>query len=101
MILWPLPGWNKQRRQRSKVRFFPLHVYPRADWLIGLDTEHKAKFKGQAVEEEPELTKEERKAIRALWRKREIELAKIPNPYKPVADIYIRPATRNDIPQIT
>ena len=32
---------------------------------------------------------------------REIELAKAPNPYKPVADIYIRPAERKDIPQIT
>ena len=63
--------------------------------------EHMAKRQ----EETPEppvrkLTKQEQRQLRRELRERDAEFAKIPNPYKPKADIYIRPAQPRDLPQI-
>ena len=60
--------------------------------------EHKAKRQEEAPE--PQLTKKEQRQFRREMRQRELEFANLPNPYKPKADIYIRPAQARDLPQI-
>ena len=55
--------------------------------------------KQQGMPEAP-LTKQEQRQRRQILRQQNEELAKIPNPYKPKADIYIRPAQIRDLPQI-
>ena len=52
-------------------------------------------------EETPRMTKQERRDLRAALNQRNKECADMPNPYKPAADIYIRPAQVRDVPQIT
>ena len=46
------------------------------------------------------LTKQEQRQLRRALRQQEEESANTPNPYKPKADIYIRPAQPRDLPQI-
>lgn len=53
----------------------------------------------EEVTEAP-LTKQEQRQLRRALRQRDEEFANIPNPYKPKADIYIRPAQTQDLPQI-
>ena len=60
--------------------------------------EHKAKIQEEAPE--PQFTKQEQRQFRRAMRQRDIEFANLPNPYKPKADIYIRPAEARDLPQI-
>ena len=50
---------------------------------------------------EKQLSKGERRQMREALRARDLEFAKLPNPYKPAADIYIRPALPKDLQQIT
>ena len=49
---------------------------------------------------EVQLTKQEQRQLRRVLRQRDEEFANLPNPYKPKADIYIRPAQARDLPQI-
>ena len=60
--------------------------------------EYKAKKQEEVTE--PQLTKQEQRQLRRIMRQRDEEFAKIPNPYKPKADIYIRPAQTQDLPQM-
>ena len=63
--------------------------------------EHMAKRQEETPEPpERKLTKQEQRQLRQAMRQRDAEFAKIPNPYKPKADIYIRPAQTRDLPQI-
>ena len=51
-------------------------------------------------EGERRMSKQEKRDLRAALNQRNKECADMPNPYKPAADIYIRPAKVRDVPQI-
>lgn len=61
--------------------------------------EYMAKKQGENGKKEP--TKEEKRANRRALQQLDQGIAASPNPYKPIADIYIRPAQAKDLQQIT